>query len=104
MTKECRIPNLECREVASAVRHLGFGFPSTFGISSFAIFWSALYPLDYGGLVHLLDDETLSADTSVAEIGEALEQLAKGEIVAAGEIYEGVVARWRAVAGLEHAN
>jgi hypothetical protein len=60
--------------------------------------------LDYGGLVHLLDDETLSADTSVAEIAEALEQLAKGEIVAAGEIYEGVVARWRAIAALEHAN
>src|SRR3954471_13570459 len=64
----------------------------------------SLVELDYGGLVHLLDDETLSADTSVAEIAEALEQLAKGEIVAAGEIYEGVVARWRAVAGLEHAN
>src|SRR5436305_315662 len=64
----------------------------------------SLVELDYGGLVHLLDDETLSADTSVAEVAEALEQLAKGEIVAAGEIYEGVVARWRAVAGLEHAN
>ena len=64
----------------------------------------SLVELDYGGLVHLLDDEALSADTSVAEIGEALEQLAKGEIVAAGEIYEGVVARWRAIAGLEHAN
>src|SRR3954453_14361512 len=64
----------------------------------------SLVELDYGGLVHLLDDETLSADNSVAEIGEALEQLAKGEVVAAGEIYEAVVARWRAVAGLEHAN
>jgi hypothetical protein len=64
----------------------------------------SLVELDYGGLVHLLDDEALSADTSVAEIGEALEQLAKGEVVAAGELYEGVVARWRAVAALEHAN
>jgi hypothetical protein len=64
----------------------------------------SLVELDYGGLVHLLDDETLSADTSVGEIAEALEQLAKGEIVAAGEIYEGVVARWRAIAALEHAN
>ena len=64
----------------------------------------SLVELDYGGLVHLLDDEALSADTSVGEIGEALEQLAKGEVVAAGEIYEGVVARWRAIAALEHAN
>ena len=64
----------------------------------------SLVELDYGGLVHLLDDETLSADTSVAEIAEALEQLAKGEVVAAGEIYEAVVGRWRAVAALEHAN
>ena len=64
----------------------------------------SLVELDYGGLVHLLDDETLSADTSVGEIAEALEQLAKGEIVAAGEIYEGVVARWRSIAALEHAN
>jgi len=64
----------------------------------------ALVELDYGGLVHLLDDEALSADTSVAEIGQALEQLANGEVVAAGELYEGVVTRWRAVAGLEHAN
>ena len=64
----------------------------------------ALVELDYGGLVHLLDDEELSADTSVAEIAEALEQLAKGEVVAAGELYEGVVGRWRAVAALEHAN
>jgi len=64
----------------------------------------SLVELDYGGLVHLLDDEALSADNSVADIGEALEQLAKGEVVAAGEIYEAVIARWRAVAGLEHAN
>jgi hypothetical protein len=64
----------------------------------------SLVELDYGGLVHLLDDEELSADTSVAEIADALDQLAKGEIVAAGELYEGVVTRWRAVAALEHAN
>ena len=37
----------------------------------------SLVELDYGGLVHLLDDETLSADTSVAEIAEALERLSE---------------------------
>jgi hypothetical protein len=64
----------------------------------------SLVELDYGGLVHLLDDEALSADTSVAELADALDQLAKGEVVAAGELYEGVVARWRVVGALEHAN
>jgi hypothetical protein len=64
----------------------------------------SLVELDYGGLVHLLDDETLAADMSVAEIAEALERLANGDAQAAGECYEQVVARWRTVAALEHAN
>jgi hypothetical protein len=64
----------------------------------------SLVELDYGGLVHLLDDETLSADTSVAEIAEALERLANGDVQASGECYEKVVNRWRAIAALEHAN
>jgi len=64
----------------------------------------SLVELDYGGLVHLLDDEELSADASVADVALSLEQLAKGDISAAGEIYEAVIARWRAVAALERAN
>jgi hypothetical protein len=64
----------------------------------------SLVELDYGGLVHVLDDDDLSADTSVADVGASLEQLAKGDVGAAGEIYEAVVARWRAVAALERAN
>jgi hypothetical protein len=64
----------------------------------------SLVELDYGGLVHLLDDETLSADTSVAEIAEALERLASGDVQSSGECYEKVVGRWRAIAALEHAN
>jgi hypothetical protein len=64
----------------------------------------SLVELDYGGLVHLVDDETLSADDSVAEIGAALEHLAAGDGEAANAAYEEVVTRWRAVASLEHAN
>jgi hypothetical protein len=64
----------------------------------------SLVELDYGGIVHLLDDEELSADASVADVALSLEQLAKGDISAAGEVYEAVVARWRAVAALERAN
>jgi hypothetical protein len=64
----------------------------------------ALVELDYGGLVHLLDDEALSADSSVTDISDALEALARGDGEAAGELYERVAARWRALGALEHAN
>jgi hypothetical protein len=64
----------------------------------------SLVELDYGGLVHLVDDETLSADDSVAEIAEALEHLGSGDSDGASARYESVVARWRAIAALEHAN
>ena len=64
----------------------------------------SLVELDYGGLVHLVDDETLSADTSVADLAASLEHIAKGDTVAAGEFYETVVTRWRTIAALEHAN
>jgi hypothetical protein len=64
----------------------------------------SLVELDYGGLVHLIDDESLSADTSVADISEALEHLAGGDVQASGECYERVVGRWRTIAALEHAN
>lgn len=64
----------------------------------------SLVELDYGGLVHLVDDETLSADTSVADLAASLEHLAKGDTAAAGEFYETVVTRWRTIASLEHAN
>jgi hypothetical protein len=64
----------------------------------------ALVELDYGGLVHLLDDETLSGDTSVADIADSLERLAAGDVEAAGQCYERVVSRWRTIAALEHAN
>jgi hypothetical protein len=64
----------------------------------------SLVELDYGGLVHLLDDETLAADASVAEIAESLERLGSGDAAAAGRCYERVVARWRSIGALEHAN
>lgn len=64
----------------------------------------SLVELDYGGLVHLLDDETLSADVSVAEVAESLERLSAGDVQAAGQCYERVVARWRSIGALEHAN
>ena len=64
----------------------------------------SLVELDYGGLVHLVDDEELAADTSVADVAGALEHLARGDTSAAGECYENVVRRWRTIAAVEHAN
>ncbi|MBV9870530.1 MAG: hypothetical protein JO214_07900 [Frankiaceae bacterium] len=64
----------------------------------------SLVELDYGGIVHLVDDETLSDDTSVADVNESLERLSVGDLRAAGECYERVVGRWRSIAALEHAN
>ena len=64
----------------------------------------SLVELDYGGLVHLMDDEALSADDSVGEIAAALDHLGQSDVGAAGSRYEAVVDRWRAIAALEHAN
>lgn len=64
----------------------------------------SLVELDYGGLVHLVDDEALSEDNSVADINDSLERLASGDLAAAGGCYERVVSRWRSIAALEHAN
>jgi hypothetical protein len=64
----------------------------------------SLVELDYGGLVHLIDDETLSEDNSVADVNESLERLVAGDMAAAGACYERVVGRWRSIAALEHAN
>ncbi len=64
----------------------------------------SLVELDYGGLVHLFDDEGLSADSSVADVSAALERLSEGDPSGAGEHYERVVERWRAIAAMEHAN
>jgi hypothetical protein len=64
----------------------------------------ALVELDYGGLVHLLDDEALRADQSVAEVSAAVSALACGELEMATAMYWRVTRRWRVLAALEHAS
>lgn len=64
----------------------------------------ALVELDYGGLVHLLDDDELAGDDSVAALTEAVGALASGDAAGAAGRYERVTARWRRVAMLENAN
>ncbi|MDL4773818.1 hypothetical protein QP090_16790 [Actinomadura xylanilytica] len=64
----------------------------------------ALVELDYGGLVHLLDDAALRADQSVAETGVALAAMARGEVELTVAMYKRLLARWRPVRALESAN
>jgi hypothetical protein len=64
----------------------------------------ALVELDYGGLVHLLDDGALRADQSVAEVSAAVNALTGGELEMAAAMFWRVTGRWQALAGLEHAS
>ncbi|TDC93579.1 hypothetical protein E1285_09875 [Actinomadura sp. 7K507] len=64
----------------------------------------ALVELDYGGLVHLMDDRALSADESVAEMAVALTGMERGEAELTVAMYKRLLARWRPVQALETAN
>jgi hypothetical protein len=64
----------------------------------------SIVELDYGGLVHLVSDQALCGDQSVAEISAALAGLAKGECELAIAMYERAHSRWRAFAELQRAN
>ncbi len=58
----------------------------------------SLVELDYGGLVHLLDDGALCADQSVAEVSASISAVAAGEIEFATAMYQrfsGAGGRWR---------
>lgn len=91
------------------VRRLFGDGPATASIEEIGRWLEEFHPhslveLDYGGLVHLVDDEALSEDASVADVNEALERLVAGDLEAAGQCYERVISRWRSIAALEHAN
>ncbi len=64
----------------------------------------SLVELDYGGLVHLLSDDALCGDQSVAEISAAIDGVAKGECELAVAMYKRAHSRWRAFAEFELAN
>ncbi|MFC5180635.1 hypothetical protein EBO15_02535 [Actinomadura harenae] len=64
----------------------------------------SLVELDYGGLVHLLDDAALRADDSVAETGVALAAMARGEVELTVAMYQRLLARWRPVRARRTAN
>jgi hypothetical protein len=64
----------------------------------------ALVELDYGGLVHLLDDNTLCSDQSVAEISATVTALAAGEVEFAAAMCQRFIKRWRVLEALEQAS
>jgi hypothetical protein len=64
----------------------------------------SLVELDYGGLVHLLDDGALCADQSVAEVTASIGAVAAGEIEFATAMYQRFVSRWRTLKALEQAS
>ncbi|MFI6153891.1 hypothetical protein ACIBCA_14460 [Kitasatospora sp. NPDC051170] len=64
----------------------------------------SLVELDYGGLVHLLGPERLSADRSAGELEEGLRALRAGDPAEALRVYGELTVRWRGVLALRHAN
>jgi hypothetical protein len=64
----------------------------------------SLVELDYGGLVHLVSDDALCGDQSVAEIRAAIDRVARGECELAAAMYMRAHSRWRALAEFERAN
>jgi hypothetical protein len=65
---------------------------------------NALLELDYGGLVHLMDDQSLTTDESVAEVNVALAATIRRERELSVAMYRRVRARWRSIKALESAN
>ncbi|MFI9721202.1 hypothetical protein ACIHFE_16380 [Streptomyces sp. NPDC052396] len=64
----------------------------------------SLVELDYGGLVHMVPEAELADDRSAADTAEGLAALRAGDGQRAGEAYERLTARWRAVRDRQFAN
>lgn len=96
------------RALAVLRRSLG-DVPMTESVEEVARWLEEFHPgsvleLDYGGLVDLLPRERLLADDSPALVAAGLAALARGDTEAAGDAYERLITRWRAVQLLERAN
>jgi glycine cleavage system aminomethyltransferase T len=64
----------------------------------------SLVELDYGGLVHLLSDDELRGDESVAEIGAAIDGMSRGHCELARAMYGRAQERWRMFREFEQVN
>ena len=108
-----RTPMVEARRrVARALRVLDRTIedgPIVAGVIELGRWLEEFHPhawveLDYGGLVHVIDDETLAKDDSAADVAEALRSLATDEPGRAAAAYARLMERWRVVQALEHAS
>jgi hypothetical protein len=93
----------------AVVRRMLEDGPVVAGIEDLGRWLEAFHPhslveLDYGGLVHLLDDDALKEDDSVADIAASIAALGRGDAVGATAGYERVTARWRPIASVEAGN
>jgi hypothetical protein len=64
----------------------------------------SLVELDYGDLVHLLDDAELTQDESARDMAGALAKLAAGNGAGAAAAYGRMTARMKALQAVESAN
>ena len=64
----------------------------------------SLVELDYGGLVHLLDDDSLQTDESARDVAGALAALGEGDERAAAAAYTRVTGRMKALQAVESAS
>ncbi|RKN11528.1 hypothetical protein [Streptomyces radicis] len=64
----------------------------------------SLVELDYGGLVHTIDEDRLAADRSAAEVAEGLAALAADDLERASRVYEELTDRWMAIRERQFAN
>lgn len=64
----------------------------------------SLVELDYGGLSHVIPADQLTEDRSAADVAEGITALREGDAERAGEAYERLTDRWRAVRELQFAN
>jgi hypothetical protein len=100
------------RRVARALQvvRASVGDPSVSeGIEELARWLEEFHPrsmveLDYGDLVHLLDDAELSQDESARDMAHALQRLAAGDGDEAAAAYGRMTARMKALQAVESAN
>jgi hypothetical protein len=83
--------------------------PVTEGVEQMARWLEEFHPaswveLDYGGLVHLVDDDHLESDHSAGDVARGLASLANSDGDGAAAAYSDLTSRWMVVQRLEHAN
>ena len=108
-TEMSRARRRAARALSVLRRSLGEGVGVVEAVEGMARWLEEFHPrslveLDYGGLVALLDDDTLRDDHSAAEVAATLAALAAGDGTAAGRSYERVVRRWREAEAAERLN